>query len=167
MHGLTDVGVLLNAINPANAPIIPAMRRTAEKLKLNLHQFGVRGSDEFEAAFAEMASKRIGALVVIDDAILIANAQTLALLTLQQRLPSSGWRDYAVAGGLFSYGVSFTDMFRRAANFVDKILKGAKPSDLPVERASKFETVVNLKTAKALGIEVSTSLLLRADEVIE
>ena len=139
------------------------MRRTAEKLKLNLHQFGVRGS----AAFAEMASKRIGALVVIDDAILIANAQTLALLTLQQRLPSSGWRDYAVAGGLFSYGVSFTDMFRRAANFVDKILKGAKPSDLPVERASKFETVVNLKTAKALGIEVATSLLLRADEVIE
>src|SRR5829696_6324552 len=128
---------------------------------------GVRGSDEFEAAFAEMASKRIGALVVIDDAILIANAQTLALLTLQQRLPSSGWRDYAVAGGLFSYGVSFTDMFRRAANFVDKILKGAKPSDLPVERASKFKTVVNLKTAKALGIEVSTSLLLRADEVIE
>jgi len=167
VHGLTDVGVLLNAINPANAPIIPAMGRTAEKLKLNLHQFGVRGSDEFEAAFAEMASKRIGALVVIDDAILIANAQTLALLTLQQRLPSSGWRDYAVAGGLFSYGVSFTDMFRRAANFVDKILKGAKPSDLPVERASKFETVVNLKTAKALGIEVSTSLLLRADEVIE
>ena len=106
VHGLTNVGVLVNAINPANAPIIPAMRRTAEKLKLNLHQFSMRGSDEFEAAFAEMASKRIGALVVIDDAILIANAQTLALLTLQQRLPSSGWRDYAVAGGLFFMGLA-------------------------------------------------------------
>ena len=167
MPGLTDVGVLFNSINPANASIIPAMSRTAEPLKLKLHQFGVRERGEFEAAFAEMTSKRIGALVVIDDAILIANAQTLAQIALRQRLPSSGWRDYAVAGGLFSYGINFTDMFRRAANFVDKILKGAKPSDLPVERATKFETIVNLKTAKALGIEVSTSLLLRADEIIE
>ena len=167
LPGLTEVGVLLNRINPANAPIVPAVRRTAEALKLKLHQFGVREPDEFEAAFAEMASKRIDALVVIDDASLIANAQTLAQIALRQRLPSSGWSDYAVAGGLLSYGINFTDMFRRAANFVDKILKGAKPSDLPVERASKFETIVNLKTAKALGIEVSTSLLLRADEVIE
>ena len=168
MPGLTEVGVLLNRINPANAPILPAMRRTAESLTLKLHQFGVREPDEFEAAFAEMASKRIGALVVIDDAILIANAQTLAQIALRQRLPSvGGWRDYAVAGGLLSYGINFTDMFRRAANFVDKILKGAKPNDLPVERATKFETIVNLKTAKALGIEVSTSLLLRADEIIE
>jgi putative tryptophan/tyrosine transport system substrate-binding protein len=167
LPGLTEVGVLLNRINPANAPIVPAVRRTAEALKLKLHQFGVREPDEFEAAFAEMASKRIDALVVIDDASLIANAQTLAQIALRQRLPSSGWSDYAVAGGLLSYGINFTDMFRRAANFVDKILKGAKPSDLPVERASKFETIVNLKTAKALGIEVSTSLLLRADEIIE
>jgi ABC-type uncharacterized transport system substrate-binding protein len=143
------------------------VRRTAEALKLKLHQFGVREPVEFEAAFAEMASKRIDALVVIDDAILIANAQTLAQIALRQRLPSSGWSDYAIAGGLLSYGINFTDMFRRAANFVDKVLKGAKPSDLPIERASKFETIVNLKTAKALGIEVSTSLLLRADQVIE
>ena len=167
MPGLTDVGALLNAINPANAPIVPAVRRTAESLKLKLHEFGVRGADEFEAAFAEMASKRIGALVIIDDANLIANAKTLAQIALRQRLPSSGWTDYAVAGGLLSYGINFPEMFRRAANFVDKILKGAKPNDLPVERAAKFETIVNLKTAKALGIEVSTSLLLRADQVIE
>jgi putative ABC transport system substrate-binding protein len=167
MPGLTHVGVLLNPVNPANAPIVPRVRRTAELLKLKLHQFGARERGEFEAAFAEMASKRIGALVVIDDANLIANAQTLAQIALRQRLPSSGWSDYAVAGGLLSYGINFTDMFRRAANFVDKILKGAKPNDLPVERATKFETIVNLKTAKALGIEVSTSLLLRADEIIE
>jgi putative ABC transport system substrate-binding protein len=167
MPGLTDVGVLLNPVNPANAPIVPTVRRTAELLKLKLHQFGARERGEFEAAFAEMASKRIGALVVIDDANLIANAQTLAQIALRQRLPSSGWSDYAAAGGLLSYGINFADMFRRAANFVDKILKGAKPNDLPVERATKFETIVNLKTAKALGIEVSTSLLLRADEIIE
>jgi putative tryptophan/tyrosine transport system substrate-binding protein len=167
MPGLTDVGVLLNAVNPANAPIGPAMRSTAEPLKLKLHQFGVREADEFEAAFAEMASKRIGALVVIEDATLIANAQVLAQIALRQRLPSIGRPDYAAAGGLLSYGINFTDMFRRAATFVDKILKGAKPNDLPVERATKFETIVNLNTAKALGIEVSTSLLLRADEVIE
>jgi putative tryptophan/tyrosine transport system substrate-binding protein len=167
MPRLTDVGVLLNPINPANAQILPAMRRTAEPLKLKLHQFGVREPAEFEAAFAEMASKRIGALVVIDDATLIANAPTLAQIALRQRLPSSGWRDYAVAGGLFSYGINFTDMFRRAANFVDKILKGSKPNDLPIERATKFETIVNLKTARALGIEVPTSLLLRADQIIE
>ena len=167
MPGLTDVGVLLNPVNPANAPIVPAVRRTAESLKLKLHQFGARRADEIEAAFAEMASKRIGALVVIDDATLIANAKALAQVALRQRLPSIGWTDYAVAGGLLSYGINFTDMFRRAATFVDKILKGANPNDLPVERATKFETIVNLKTAKALGIEVSTSLLLRADEVIE
>jgi putative ABC transport system substrate-binding protein len=167
MPNLTDVGVLLNAINPANEPILPAIRRTAEPLKLKLHQFGVRGPADFEAAFAEMAAKRIGALAMIEDATLLANAPALAQIALQHRLPSSGWRDYAVAGGLLSYGINFPDMFRRAATFVDKILRGTKPTDLPVERAMKFETIVNLKTARAIGIELPTSILLRADEVIE
>jgi putative ABC transport system substrate-binding protein len=167
LPGLTDVGVLLNPVNPINEPIVPTMRRTAEPLKLNLQQFGVRGPAEFEAAFAEMAAKRVGALVIIDDATLIANAPVLAQIALQRRVPSSGWSDYAVSGGLLAYGINFPDMFRRAATFVDKILKGVKPSDLPVERATKFETIVNLKTAKALGLDVPTSILLRADEVIE
>jgi putative ABC transport system substrate-binding protein len=167
LPSLTDVGVLLNPVNPMNEPIVPAMRRTAGPLKLTLHQFGVREPGEFEAAFTEMAAKRVGAVVIIDDATLIANAPALAQIALQHHLPSIGWPDYAVAGGLLSYGINFPDMFRRAATFVDKILKGAKPSDLPVERSTKFGTIVNLKTAKALGIEVSTSLLLRADEVIE
>jgi putative ABC transport system substrate-binding protein len=165
--GLTDVGVLLNSENPINEPIIPVMSRTAEPLKLKLHQFGVREPAEFEAAFDEMGAKRIGALVILDDAILIANAPALAQIALRKRLPSSGWPDYAVAGGLLSYGINFPDMFRRAAAFVDKILKGAKPSELPVERATKFETIVNLKTAKAISIDLPTSILLRADEVIE
>jgi putative ABC transport system substrate-binding protein len=167
MPNLTDVGVLLNAINPANEPILPAIRRTAEPLKLKLHQFGVREPAEFEAAFAEMAAKRVGALAMIEDATLLANAPALAQIALQHRLPSSGWPDYAVAGGLLSYGINFPDMFRRAATFVDKILKGTKPTDLPVERAMKFETIVNLKTARAIGIELPTSILMRADEVIE
>jgi len=86
---------------------------------------------------------------------------------LQRRLPSIGFLEYAAAGGLVAYGVNFPELFRRAAYFVDKILKGAKPGDLPVERATKFETIVNLKTANALGIELPTSILLRADQVIE
>jgi ABC-type uncharacterized transport system substrate-binding protein len=114
-----------------------------------------------------MAAKHVGALVVIDDATLIANAPAVAKLALQHRLPSIGWPDYAVAGGLMAYGIDFVELFQRAATLVDKILKGAKPADLPVELASKFDTIVNLKTAKALGIDVPTSLLLRADDVIE
>ena len=167
MPGLTDVGVLLNPVNPMNEPIIPAMKLTAQALKLELHQFGAREPAEFEGAFAAMAARRVGALVVLDDATLIASASAVANLALQQRLPSIGWPDYAVVGGLMAYGVNFLDMFRRAATFVDKILKGARPGDLPVEQTTKFETIVNRKTAKAIGIDVSTSLLLRADEVIE
>jgi putative ABC transport system substrate-binding protein len=114
-----------------------------------------------------MMAKRIGALVVIDDAVLLANAPKVAALALQQRLPSCGWPDFATDGGLLAYGVDFLDMYRRAATFVDKILKGAKPGDLPVERSTKFETIVNLKTAKVLGLEIPYNLLARANEVIE
>jgi putative ABC transport system substrate-binding protein len=164
---LTEVGILLNPANPMNEPIIPAMTLTAQSLKLQLHQFGARGPAELEGAFAAMAASRVGALIAFDDATLIASGPAVADLALRQRLPSSGWPDFAVAGGLMAYGVNYLDLFRRAATFVDKIFKGAKPADLPVEQATKFETIVNLKTAKAIGIEVPTSLLLRADAVIE
>ena len=99
--------------------------------------------------------------------MLLANAPALAALALKQRLPSCGWLDFAVAGGLLAYGVNFPDLFRRAATFVDKILKGANPANLPVERATKFETILNLKTAKALGLTMSATVLARADEIIE
>jgi putative ABC transport system substrate-binding protein len=167
LPGLTEVGLLLNPANPINEPIVPMIKLTANALGLEVYPFGVRGTAEFEGAFAAMAAKRVGAVVIIDDAILIAHAREIARLALQQRLPSSGWPDYAVAGGVIGYGVNFPDMFRRAATFVDKILKGTKPTDLPVERATKFETIVNLKTAKALGLDLPTATLLRADEVIE
>jgi putative tryptophan/tyrosine transport system substrate-binding protein len=164
---LTEVGLLLNPANPINEPIVPTIKLTAQAHGLEVHPFGVRGPAEFEGAFAAMAAKRVGAVVIIDDATLIANAPAVARLALQQRLPSSGWPDYAVAGGFIGYGANFPDMFRRSATFVDKILKGTKPTDLPVERATKFETIVNLKTAKALGLDVPTATLLRADQVIE
>jgi putative ABC transport system substrate-binding protein len=167
LPGLTEAGLLLNPENPINEPTVAAIKPTAQALGLEVHPFGVRGPAELEGAFSAMAAKRVGAVVIIDDAMLIANAPAVARLALQQRLASSGWPDYAVAGGLIGYGVNFPDMFRRAATFVDKILKGAKPTDLPVERASKFETIVNLKTAKALRLDVPTATLLRADAVIE
>lgn len=164
---LTRVGVLLNLANPMNEPTLPEMKRVAEPLKLELELFDVRAVTNFEGAFAGMMAKRIGALVVIDDAVLLANAPKVAALALQQRLPSCGWPDFATDGGLLAYGVDFLDMYRRAATFVDKILKGAKPGDLPVERSTKFETIVNLKTAKVLGLEIPYNLLARANEVIE
>ena len=104
------------------------MGSVARPLKLELHQFDAREPADFEGAFAAMAAQRVGALVVIDDAILIANAPAVAALALKQRLPSCGWPDFAIGGGLMAYGVDTLDMFRRAATFVDKILKGAKPA---------------------------------------
>ena len=167
LPGLTDVGLLLNMANPINEPILPEMSRVAQPLKLELHQFDVRVPAEFEGAFAAMAAKRVGAFVVIEDAMLISNGPAVAALALKQRLPSCGWPDFAIAGGLMGYGVDYPDMFRRAATFVDKILKGAKPGDLPIERSTKFEIIVNLKTAKALGLTIPNNFLARADQVIE
>ena len=114
-----------------------------------------------------MAAQRVGALVVIEDAMLTSNAPAVAALALKQRLPSCAWPDFAIEGGVMAYGVDFPDMFRHAARFVDKIIKGTKPGDLPIERATKFDIVVNLKTAKALGLTIPYNLLVRADEVIE
>jgi putative ABC transport system substrate-binding protein len=167
MPDLTDVGILLNTANPMNDPILPQITPIAQSLKLELHQFDVRARAEFEGAFAAMAVKRVRGLLVFDEAVLTGNTSVLAALALKQHLPSCGWPEFAMAGGLLAYGVNFSDLFRRAAAFVDKILKGANPGDLPVERSTKFETIVNLKTAKALGLVVPYNLLARADEVIE
>jgi putative tryptophan/tyrosine transport system substrate-binding protein len=167
LPGLTDLGLLLNLANPVNESILPEINRIAQPLKLELHQFDVRAPTEFEGAFAAMAAKRVGAFVVIDDAMLISNAPAVAALALKQRLPSCGWPEFAIGGGVMGYGVDFPDLFRHAATYVDKILKGAKPGDLPIQRATKFEIIVNLKTAKALGLTIPYSLLVRANEVIE
>jgi len=114
-----------------------------------------------------MDAKHVRAFVVLDDAMLIGNGKAIAALALKHGLYSCGFLDYAHAGGLMAYGVDFPDLFRRAATYVDKIIKGAKPADLPVEQATRFQTILNIKTAKALGLTVPPTLLLRADEVIE
>ncbi|MEK7877498.1 MAG: ABC transporter substrate binding protein, partial [Pseudomonadota bacterium] len=130
-------------------------------------KFPVRGPHEFDSAFAAMVKERVGALAVVDDPMFINNPAVLAELAAKRRLPSIGPSEIAVAGGLMSYGVNFPGMFHRAATFVDKILKGTKPGDIPIEQATRFEMFVNLKTAKALGIKIPNSIMVRADKVIE
>jgi putative ABC transport system substrate-binding protein len=164
---ISRVGVLLNPGNPANGPVLKAMEAAAASLGLELHQFEVSGPDEFASAFSAMAEIRVEAVEIIDDAMLIANAPRIADFATKSRLPAIGFREFVEGGGLMAYAVDFPAIWRRAASFVDKILKGAKPADLPVEQATKFELVVNLKTAKALGITIPPSILARADEVIE
>jgi putative ABC transport system substrate-binding protein len=162
------VAVLLNPDSPGNIRLVlPAMEATAKSLKLELQQFPVRGPSEFDSAFAAMAKRRVDAVVTTDDAMLLANIEAIANLAAKMRLPSVGFIEFAEAGGLMAYGANRRELFRRAAYFVDRILKGAKPADLPVEQATRFETVLNQKTAKALGLQFPQAVLARADRVIE
>jgi putative ABC transport system substrate-binding protein len=143
------------------------MEMTAKALQVGLQHFELRGSGELESVFAAMADTKIDALVVHDDQVIIGNATAIATFAEKQKLPSCGFLEYAAAGGLSAYGVNFVELCRRAAYFVDKILKGTVPGDLPVEQPTKFELAINLKTARALGLEISPMSLARADEVIE
>jgi putative ABC transport system substrate-binding protein len=137
-------------------------------LGLQLQPLAVRDATEFDSAFAAIVENRAGGVLVLSTPLFIGGARRLAELALAHQLPTMfGPREHAEAGGLLSYGPDRPDLYRRAATYVDKILKGARPADLPVEQATKFELVVNLKTAKALSIEIPPSILLRADEVIE
>ncbi|MGZ5895583.1 MAG: ABC transporter substrate-binding protein [Xanthobacteraceae bacterium] len=165
--GLTRTGVLFNPANPAVGPILAEMQRSAQSLKLELSEFAARDANDFDSVFAAMAAKNVGAFVVTEDPMLIYNSAASAKLALNYRIASCGFTEFAQAGGLMGFGIDFIDLWRRAATFVDKILKGARPADLPVEQATKFVTMLNLKIAKALDLNVPTSLLLRADEVIE
>jgi len=163
-----QVAVLFNPDNPSHIKIsLPVMDAAAKSLKLELHQFGARGPSEFESAFAAMAKRRVDAVVTSQDSMRTDNAGAIANLAAKMRLPSVGFPEFAEAGGLMAYGVNRVEFFRRAAYFVDRILKGARPGDLPVEQATRFETVLNLKTAKALGLQFPQAVLARADRVIE
>ena len=157
--------------NPANAYHQLAIREVnvaARSLGVQLQLLEARGPNEFDGAFAAMAKERVGALLVLSDAIFGSHRTRLADLAARSRLPAAyGNRESVEGGGLMSYGPSFLDLHRRAATYVDKILKGAKPADLPVEQPTTFELVINLKTAKALGLTIPQSLLQRADEVID
>jgi putative ABC transport system substrate-binding protein len=125
------------------------------------------GPQDFDGAFATMAKQRIGAIVIHDDPMFLGNAAALAVLAATRKLPSIGSAEIVEAGGLLGYGADIPSLYRRAAYYVDKILKGTKPGDIPIEQASRFELVVNLKTAKALDIKIPQSILVRADKVIK
>jgi putative ABC transport system substrate-binding protein len=162
------VAVLSNPASPVQSLFIREANVAARSLGVQLQLLEARGPNEFDGAFAAMAKERVEALLVPADSVFVLHRTRLADLAARSRLPAAyGIRENVEAGGLMSYGPSTLDLFRRSATFVDKILKGAKPGDLPVERPTKFELVINLKAAKALGLTIPPSLLARADQVIE
>jgi len=165
---VSRVALLWNPANPGSAPQVREAEGAARALGVRLQTLEARDPQEIDSAFAAMTKERAGALVVLSDAILLNQRRQIAELAAKGRLPAVyTLREHAEAGGLMAYGANPLDLERRAATYVDKILKGAKPADLPVEQSTKFELVINLKTAKALGLTISPSLLQRADHVIE
>ena len=165
--GVSRVAALFNMSNPNDALQWKEIETAAPSLRVQLQLLDVRKPSDFAGAFDAAVKGRAGALVVGLDALTWANHRPIVDLAAKHRLPAIyGGREFVNAGGLIAYGVSYPHLYHRAANFVDKILKGAKPADLPVEQPSKFELVINLKAAKALGLTIPQSLLQRADEVI-
>jgi putative tryptophan/tyrosine transport system substrate-binding protein len=164
---LTKAAILLNPNNAANAHVLEEIKAAAKSLNVVLEIIEAGRPSDLGRAFAAMTDRQVGAIVFHEDPMLVTHAAALAVLAAVKRLPSCGSPEFGRAGGLLAYGINFPDMEYRAAAFVDKILKGASPAELPIERATKFNVIVNLQTAKALGITLPTSILLRADEVIE
>jgi putative ABC transport system substrate-binding protein len=166
--GTARVGVLVNPANPLHADMLNRMRREAPRLDVKLEIAEARVENQLETAVESLNREHIAALLVLADGMFFLNRARLGGLLFQARLPSMfGNTEHVEAGGLISYAASSRDNYRRAAHFVDKILKGAKPADLPVEQPTKFELVINLKTAKALGLTIPPSLLAQADQIIE
>jgi putative ABC transport system substrate-binding protein len=165
---VSRVAILLNRDSPAHAIAWKETLAGAARLRIDVEPFGVQGAEMFDEAFARMVKARMEALVLFEDAMFATERARLTALAAKTRLPTVyGQRNSVDVGGLMSYGPSITDAYRNAASFVDRILKGGKPGDLPIEQPTKFELVINLKTAKALGLKIPQSLLLRADEVIQ
>jgi putative tryptophan/tyrosine transport system substrate-binding protein len=168
MPSMTRVAVLTNSTHPGEVSELKATREAAHTLGLAIEQFEVQSDDSFAPAFTAIAESKCDALLAFPDALKNFNRQKIVAFALRRRLPSIyGWKMYADAGGLLSYGPVLYDAQARLAVYVDKLLKGAKPADLPVEQPTKLEMVVNRKTAKALGLEIPPGLILRADVVIE
>ena len=168
MPHLTHVAVILNADNPAAVgPEFQAMEKAAQALNIKLQPFRLREPSELVSAFEKMEQAQAEAVETGDDPLSVGNVGAIVALAARGRLLSIGPEDVPRAGGVIGYGADIVALFRHAAFFVDRILKGANPADLPIERASKFQFILNRKAAKALGFEVPQSILLRADEVIE
>jgi putative ABC transport system substrate-binding protein len=165
---LSRVAVLWNAVNPYKQFDLKEVQAAADALRVAVHPFPVRAPNDVDEAFKAAVKGRVGGLITLEDPFTIAHRARIVGLALRHRLPAVyAVRPFVEAGGLMSYGPDRADQNRRAATFVDKILKGAKPADLPVERPTRFELVINMKTAKAMGITIPPSLLLRADQVLE
>ena len=168
LPNVSRVAVLLNKDNPAHAVAWKETLGGAKTLRIDVRPFEVQGAAMFDEAFASMIKGRVEALVVLDDAMFGTESARIAALVAKTRLPAVyAQRGSVDDGGLMSYGPNIADAYRNAASFVDRILKGAKPGDLPIEQPTKFELVINMKTAKALGLTIPQSLLVRADEVIQ
>jgi len=165
---ISHVAVLLNPANPTNSLELGKLQPAAPALGVTLFSFEVRGADDIERAYDAMRRQRRGAVLLAGDAIFGLHRERIIALAAKSRLPTVYTsRPYVDSGGLMSYGTNFDDLFRRTAAYVDKILKGAKPGDLPVEQPTTFELIVNMKTAKALGIKIPNSILVQATKVIE
>jgi putative ABC transport system substrate-binding protein len=166
--GAARVAALYNMANPIFLARWQQWERVAQSVGIQPQFLDAREPGDLERAFEAAITQRADALVVSNDALMLQNRQRIVGLAAKHRLPAVyAAREFVDAGGLIAYAVSFPDLYRRAATYVDKILKGATPADLPVQQPTKFELVINLKTAKALGLEIPPTLLARADEVIE
>jgi putative ABC transport system substrate-binding protein len=162
------VAILWNPANPGSALQVREVEAAARSLRIRLQHVEARGPEEFDSAFAAMARERAEALLVGHDTTFLVHRARIAELAAKGRLPTMySYRESVEAGGLMAYAVNMTDFIGRAAMYVDKILKGAKPADLPVEQPTKFELVINLKAARAIGLTIPQPLLVRADQVIE
>jgi putative ABC transport system substrate-binding protein len=165
---VSRVGVVVNPSNPLYGPVLRASEAPARALGLDLTVVGVQRAEDFESAFQAAIQGHVDGLVVSRDTVLQINRAQLLALVANSRLPAVyGMREFVDSGGLLSYGPSLVEMYQRSASVVNKILRGAKPSDLPVEQTTKFELVINLKTAQALGITIPPHLLMLADEVLQ
>jgi putative tryptophan/tyrosine transport system substrate-binding protein len=166
--GVSRIAVLSN---PSSATVPPMMRKTevaARALGVQLQRLEVHGPDDFERVFQAATKERAGALITLDDAFAFTQRTRIVKLATKNRLPAIyGFREFVEVGGLMSYAANLSDMYRRAATYVDKILKGTKPADLPVEQPMKFELVINLKTAEQIGLTIPPNVLVRADKVIK
>jgi putative ABC transport system substrate-binding protein len=166
--GVRRLAIVANPNHPGEQKELQGARAAAETLGLTLRYFPVRTEADIDAALAEIVRTRIEAVLVLSDGFAMDYAERFAAFSVQNRIPVvTGWAQFAQRGNLMTYGPVFADVYRRLASYVDRIRKGARPGDLPIEQPTKLELVINLKTAKALGLTVPQSLLLRADEVIQ
>ena len=165
---VSRVALLGNPANPANAPLLQHAQDAAGALKVRLQRLEARDRSEIDSAFAAITTERAGAVIILAETVLLDHRTRIADHAVRRRLPMvSGFSEFAEAGGLLAYGPSLSDGYRRAATYVDKILRGAKPAELPVEQPVTFELVINLGTAKVLGLTIPQALLQRADRVIQ